>query len=172
MQRIVRPIITALGVAALATTLMLTAIGPRTVKAADSHGGPRPYTTQVSCSTWTDLICFANITPIPAGKRFVVDYVTVRAFTDKASDQKLLVTMTFQSGSSTTPTAWVINPVLHFQAAFSDANLYHASEKVLAFAEKVSPKTSGQLYVNRYPGGGAYTASVTLTASGYLEDMD
>jgi hypothetical protein len=49
-------------------------------------------------------------------------------------------------------------------------NWYQASEKVLAFAENVSPE-SGQLYVTRYPvPSSGYSTVVTLWATGYLED--
>lgn len=153
---------------AAALALVLVNLAPTVAKADEPGKGRRPYTTSVVCNDWTEAICFANIDPIPARKRFVVEYVTVVAYTDKPSDQKVSVNMTFVTGSST-PTYWRVNPVLHFQMAGNSANWYQASEKVLAFAENVSP-TSGQLYVTRYPTGGAYTANVTLWATGYLED--
>ena len=41
-----------------------------------------------------------SIDPVPAGKRFVVEYVSVLAYTDHASGQRLNVILTFFSGPS------------------------------------------------------------------------
>jgi hypothetical protein len=162
---------------ALAATLALVLVnrGPTVAKADELGRERRPYTTTVQCLTddWNDEICFKNIAPIPARKRFVVEYVTVVAYTDKDSDQKLSVNMTFVTGSSPA-TYFVVNPVLHYQMwtppGLANVNWYQASEKVLAFAEKTSTM-SGQLYVTRSPVPvSGYPTKVTLWATGYLED--
>lgn len=162
---------------AAALAFVLVNLGPTVAKADEWGRERRPYTTHVTCNTWVPPdynICYVNIDPIPKGKRFVVEYVTVLAYTDQASDQKVAVDMTFQTGSSTAITPWVVYPVLYFQLTspwVPTVNWWHASEKVLAFAENVSPKTSGQLYVTRYPvPASGYNTAVTLWASGYLEE--
>lgn len=153
----------------LAAALVLVNFGAPVAKADQPPQGSQPYTTSVSCNTWNDEICYVNISPIPARKRFVVNYITVLAFTDQASDQKVAVSMTFVTGTAAKPVYFRLNPVMKFQLTTGNANWYQASEMVLAFAENVSPTTNGQLYVTRYPVPvSGYNTNVSLWATGYL----
>ena len=186
MNKFGRPLGLALGFAALVASLALTGLWPQAAQAASSAKGQEPFTTTVSCDDrWGQQnqppgTCVVNIDPVPIRKRFVVEYVSVLAHTDHASGQRLNVMLTFFSGPSGARKALRTNPVLVLQATTSNVppggiDTFHASEKVLAFAEGVdaSGLPSGQLVVNRstVPSDG-FDTSVDVWISGYLEDVN
>ena len=180
MYGIRRPLGSTLCLAALVASFALAGLWPQTAQAA-SDKKQEPYTATLSCATWATApqgTCVVNFASVPVSKRFVVEYVSVLGYTDHASGQQLNVMLTFFSGPIAERKALRINPVLTHQATIAgeyDIDVYHASERVLAFAEGVSATTppSGQLVVNRstVPAVG-FNTQVDVFFSGYLEDVN
>ena len=77
MQRWRIPLFACFGVAlAVALAFVLACIRPAVAKAAALSRGPQPYMAEVMC-TVSENACKAPIPSIPAGKRLVIEYVSV-----------------------------------------------------------------------------------------------
>ena len=156
MQRWRIPLFACLGVTlAVALAFVLASISPTVVKAAPPSRGPQPFMATVTCTISSGANCQASIPAIEAGKRLVIEHVSV-------------------STAGTNPGVWASLHVslggwgfyvplpLRSQSTYGSALLSVMADELLAFAEG----SDNYVFFHSDAGGG----TVSGTVSGYVED--